>query len=89
MKDIQEGEDENLTTESHRGAAVLANSDESVNAKKTSGGGEVDTPANVMSHNWEPPFRMPPSTAIAGVLIRHWAEGKIEENESGLKRGHL
>ncbi|KII92689.1 hypothetical protein PLICRDRAFT_172748 [Plicaturopsis crispa FD-325 SS-3] len=25
----------------------------------------------------EPPFRVPPLTAIAGVLIRDWAEGKI------------
>ncbi|KAF8886027.1 NUDIX hydrolase domain-like protein [Infundibulicybe gibba] len=25
----------------------------------------------------EPPFRVPPATAIAGVLIRDWAEGKI------------
>ncbi|KIJ60048.1 hypothetical protein HYDPIDRAFT_32624 [Hydnomerulius pinastri MD-312] len=26
----------------------------------------------------EPLFKMPPPTAIAGVLIKHWAEGKIE-----------
>ncbi|KAH7889045.1 NUDIX hydrolase domain-like protein [Phlebopus sp. FC_14] len=26
----------------------------------------------------EPPFRMPPLTAIAGVLIRHWVEDKVE-----------
>ncbi|KIJ08333.1 hypothetical protein PAXINDRAFT_172979 [Paxillus involutus ATCC 200175] len=26
----------------------------------------------------EPLFRIPPPTAIAGVLIKHWAEGKIE-----------
>lgn len=25
----------------------------------------------------EPPFRVPPATAIAGVLIRDWADGKI------------
>ncbi|KAG6837815.1 hypothetical protein H0H93_016183 [Arthromyces matolae] len=25
----------------------------------------------------EPPFRLPPATAIAGVLIRDWVEGKI------------
>ena len=24
-----------------------------------------------------PPFRVPPSSAIAGVLIRDWVEGKI------------
>ncbi|KAF9227059.1 hypothetical protein BS17DRAFT_774870 [Gyrodon lividus] len=26
----------------------------------------------------EPLFKMPPPTAIAGVLIKHWAEGRIE-----------
>jgi len=26
----------------------------------------------------EPPFRVPPATAIAGVLIRDWAEGKVK-----------
>ncbi|KAI6037569.1 NUDIX hydrolase domain-like protein [Pisolithus marmoratus] len=26
----------------------------------------------------EPPFKMPPSTAIAGVLIKQWAEGNIK-----------
>jgi NAD+ diphosphatase len=26
----------------------------------------------------EPPFKMPPATAIAGVLIRDWAEGRIK-----------
>jgi NAD+ diphosphatase len=25
----------------------------------------------------DPPFRLPPATAIAGVLIRDWVEGKI------------
>lgn len=25
----------------------------------------------------EPPFRVPPTTAIAGVLIKDWAEGRI------------
>lgn len=30
----------------------------------------------------EPLFKMPPTTAIAGVLIKHWAEGKIEAGNS-------
>lgn len=30
----------------------------------------------------EPPFRMPPLTAIAGVLIQHWAERKILDNSN-------
>ncbi|OJA10338.1 hypothetical protein AZE42_07345 [Rhizopogon vesiculosus] len=40
----------------------------------------------------EPPFRMPPVTAIAGVLIQHWAEGKIllEDNTNPLAaKGNL
>ncbi|KAG9309321.1 NUDIX hydrolase domain-like protein [Chiua virens] len=35
----------------------------------------------------ESPFKMPPPTAIAGVLIKHWAEGKIEAGNS--VKGHL
>jgi NAD+ diphosphatase len=31
----------------------------------------------------QPPFKLPPITAIAGVLIRDWAEGKI-----GFGTGH-
>lgn len=26
----------------------------------------------------EPLFKMPPTTAIAGILIKHWAEGNME-----------
>lgn len=26
----------------------------------------------------DPPFRVPPTTAIAGVLIKDWAEGKVQ-----------
>ncbi|KAH7920621.1 hypothetical protein BV22DRAFT_1039621 [Leucogyrophana mollusca] len=38
----------------------------------------------------DPPFRMPPLTAIAGVLIQHWAEGKIEGNVSSFTaKGNL
>lgn len=34
-----------------------------------------------------PPFRVPPVTAIAGVLIRDWAEGKIGTGVE--KKGNL
>lgn len=74
MKDIEEGEDEKLTSESQQAAAALGNSDQSVDAKER------------VNLNGEPPFRVPPSTAIAGVLIRHWAEGR---NGSILKKGNL
>jgi NAD+ diphosphatase len=41
------------------------------------------------------PFKLPPVTAIAGVLIRHWVEGKIgfsrdeSEGTQPLRKGHL
>ncbi|KAF9460734.1 NUDIX hydrolase domain-like protein [Collybia nuda] len=36
------------------------------------------------------PFRLPPPTAIAGVLIRDWVDGKISfGSTSALQRGHL
>ncbi|KAG6813752.1 hypothetical protein H0H92_007704 [Tricholoma furcatifolium] len=35
-----------------------------------------DKPAVSIKRN-EPPFRLPPETAIAGMLIRDWVEGKI------------
>lgn len=40
----------------------------------------------------EPPFRLPPTTAIAGVLIRDWVDGKIgfpKESETVAQRGNL
>ncbi|KAH0828129.1 NUDIX hydrolase domain-like protein [Lanmaoa asiatica] len=30
----------------------------------------------------EPLFKMPPTTAVAGVLIKHWAEGKVDAGNS-------
>lgn len=32
--------------------------------------------------NAEAVFKMPPTSAIAGVLIKHWAEGKIDAGNS-------
>lgn len=41
----------------------------------------------------EPAFRLPPLTAIAGVLIRDWVDGKIafprEEIPVGIQKGNL
>lgn len=42
--------------------------------------------------NDDPPFKLPPITAIAGVLIRDWAEGKIgfpPEDGGAKHKGHL
>ena len=42
--------------------------------------------AQVQAKQDAPPFRVPPVTAIAGVLIRDWAEGRIGfEAKQGLK----
>jgi hypothetical protein len=37
----------------------------------------------------EPAFRLPPVTAIAGVLIRDWAEGKIRFGAGKVHKEHL
>jgi NAD+ diphosphatase len=44
----------------------------------------------------DPPFRVPPLTAVAGVLIKDWAEGRIGNasvgagiDASGMLRGNL
>ena len=47
--------------------------------------------------NDDPPFRLPPITAIAGVLIRDWVDGKIgfrneadaPSSKETIQRGHL
>jgi NAD+ diphosphatase len=45
------------------------------------------------SHKDEPPFRLPSTTAIAGVLIRDWVDGKIgfpqEVDNVTTQRGNL
>ena len=43
-----------------------------------------DTPALVTHDDTEPPFRVPPRTAIAGVLISDWAFGRASA-EVGFK----
>lgn len=50
------------------------------------------TPAEVNpSSGNEPPFKMPPETAIAGVLIRDWAFGKVsfDKIDVPLQKGSL
>jgi len=37
----------------------------------------------------EPPFRLPPVTAIAGVLIRDWAEEQIGFPREEVQKGNL
>jgi NAD+ diphosphatase len=62
------------------------NIDERVNVKASVGdplGGDADdsrtrgASAPLAQDGGEPPFRVPPRTAIAGVLISDWAFGKV------------
>lgn len=50
---------------------------------------EVSKPVGTVSQD-EPPFRVPPTSAIAGVLIRDWAERKIGfPPEESVQKGNL
>jgi NAD+ diphosphatase len=37
----------------------------------------------------DPPFKLPPTTAIAGVLIKDWVDGKIGFPPNSLRKGNL
>jgi len=55
---------------------------------------ESRTTSKQQSYNDELPFRLPPITAIAGVLIRDWVDGKIGfpqdvHNSVTVQRGNL
>lgn len=39
--------------------------------------GKPVTEGQTQVEEYAPPFRVPPTSAIAGVLIRDWAEGKL------------
>ncbi|KAI4527160.1 hypothetical protein K525DRAFT_187425, partial [Schizophyllum commune Loenen D] len=56
------------------GASVLAHSDPNI---------EPDSHPKETETLEDPPFQVPPYTAIAGVLIRDWAEGKISYPKAG------
>lgn len=50
---------------------------------------EVPKPVETASQD-EPPFRVPPTSAIAGVLIRDWAERRIGfPPEESVQKGNL
>ncbi|KAF8806599.1 hypothetical protein BYT27DRAFT_7191157 [Phlegmacium glaucopus] len=53
---------------------------------------ESETTLVQLGYSDEPPFRLPPTTAIAGVLIRDWVNGKIgfpQDVNVTLQRGNL
>ena len=43
----------------------------------------------IVSGSEEPPFKFPPVTAIAGVLIKDWADGKIDLSTNSRFKGSL
>lgn len=89
MKEIQEGADEKKD-QPQDGASALAHSDPSIKAKEALDEKiNSSAPQVQISDEEEPPFRIPPMTAIAGVLIQHWAEGKIQGNSTTFQKGNL
>lgn len=67
MTEHLEGRPVNATDSSNLGQA-FSNDDKPVQPKEA----VVEEPKKD-----EPPFKVPPTTAIAGVLIRDWVEGRI------------
>ena len=67
-----------------QGAAALAHSDPSITSKE----GTMKTRGTPVEGPNDPPFRVPPMTAIAGVLIRQWAEGTIHQANT-VQKGNL
>ncbi|EIN11472.1 hypothetical protein PUNSTDRAFT_131639 [Punctularia strigosozonata HHB-11173 SS5] len=84
---IQEGEPTSTSTAAGTlpnggdGAGALAHSDPSIKAQ------EVKPVIAKTEAIDEPPFRVPPLTAIAGVLISEWAHGKIKPEASNAGSG--
>lgn len=79
LNEIQDGPAAEQAKQDQEGAAALAHSDPSIAAK------EVKV---LVEEPGAPSFRVPPVTAIAGVLIRQWAEGTIQAN-AVLQKGNL
>lgn len=85
MNEIQDGpaaEKVRKELQDQQGAAALAHSDPSIIANEAKDG------AKVLVEQGGPAFKVPPETAIAGVLIRQWAEQRIQAN-AVLQKGNL
>lgn len=54
-------------------------------ALSPSGAGQIGSATGDTGEDGEPPFRLPPLSAIAGVLIRDWVDGKIGFAPSGVQ----
>ena len=78
--------------DTQQGAAALAHSDPAAQAREVENNIARGPLAPATSaHDQDPPFRLPPLTAIAGVLIRDWAEDKISARPelSQIQKGNL
>jgi NAD+ diphosphatase len=83
LNDREGGIDKEMD-QSQQSASVSAHSNPIINPKELTGAESQE-----MASKEEPPFRVPPMTAIAGALIRHWAEGKMQGNSGIAKKGNL
>jgi len=89
LNDGQDGTDKD-TDQPQQGVSALAHSDLSITPKEGLGTKVILAESQPKpSNEEEPPFRVPPMTAIAGVLIRHWAEGKMQDNFASVRKGNL
>lgn len=66
-----------LTVLNHPDGTNITRSDHKKMGNIIDGNKQVDTQPNPETKRDGPPFRVPPTTAIAGVLIRDWADGKL------------
>ena len=82
--------DDDANGDQQHAAAALAHSDPGITAKEGLNAevNRVEPQVGAAGDN-EPPFRVPPMTAIAGVLIRHWVEEKMQGNNATMQKGNL
>ncbi|KDQ55689.1 hypothetical protein JAAARDRAFT_37099 [Jaapia argillacea MUCL 33604] len=81
-------QEERINNESapQQGAAVLAHSDPNIQQSK---GKEDEIKQKDQAPNGLPPIKVPPLTAIAGVLISEWAHGRITNITTSPMKGNL
>jgi NAD+ diphosphatase len=88
INDRENGAD-NDKNHSQQYSATNSHSDPSVTAAKALSSRTNTAEPRINISNEDPPFRVPPNTAIAGVLIQHWAEGKVQGNIAAVPKGSL
>jgi len=83
INDIRTGPDMDRSQE---GTTTLAHSIPSVAAKEmlTATASKVGTRTKLNEE--ELPFKVPSITAIAGILIQHWAEGEMQRSSTNVQK---